>query len=73
MSTLSDELYKDRPISLDEYHKMIDAGMLQAADRMELIGGRIVKMPPVSADHTAQCRKLYELLRRNVQSGQEEG
>jgi Uma2 family endonuclease len=35
-----------RRLTLDEYHRMIEAGILTEADRIELIRGEIVEMTP---------------------------
>ena len=36
-----------RPISVTDYHKMIDAGVFHEDDRVELIEGELIKMAPM--------------------------
>ncbi len=52
--------------TVDEYHRMIEAGILDEYDRVELIGGEIVEMSAMGARHAASVsqlsRRLYRLL-----------
>jgi Uma2 family endonuclease len=40
-----------RPFTVDEYHRMVKAGILREDDRVELIEGEIVEMAPVGDPH----------------------
>ena len=51
-------------ISVDVYHRMIDAGILGEDDRVELLEGVIVAMPPQRADHSALIARLTRWLVR---------
>lgn len=47
-----------RLFSIDEYHRMIDAGVLGPDDRLELLEGEIVEMSPIGSRHAACVNKL---------------
>ena len=40
-----------RPISVADYHKMIDAGVFHEDDRVELIEGELIQMAPMGGAH----------------------
>ena len=42
-----------RTLTVDEYHKMGDAGVLRPEDRVELIEGEMIEMAPIGARHIA--------------------
>jgi len=45
-------------ISVDAFHRMGEAGILGAADRVELIDGEIIDMSPIGALHAAIVARL---------------
>jgi Uma2 family endonuclease len=47
---------------VDEYHRMIDAGILTEDDRVELIDGEIVEMTPIGSRHAACVDALNRAL-----------
>ncbi len=53
--------YKTREFTIDEYHRMIEAGILTENDRVELIEGDIVAMAPIGSLHAACVNKLTRL------------
>ncbi len=50
-----------RKFTVDEYHTMIQSGILQEDDRVELLAGEIVEMSPISSRHAACVNNLAEL------------
>ena len=52
-----------RQFTVDEYLKMVETGILNEDDRVELLGGEIVEMtPPPGPDHNAPWGILNRLL-----------
>jgi len=52
--------------SVDEYHRMAEAGILSEDDRVELIEGEIIKMSPIGSHHVGCVNRLNTLLNRRV-------
>lgn len=50
-----------RLFTVQEYHKMVEAGILTADDQVELIRGEIVKMSPIGRRHSSNVKRLTEL------------
>lgn len=50
-----------RSFSVEEYHRMMDAGILTEDDRVELIQGEILKMAPIGSRHAACVKRLNRL------------
>ena len=48
--------------TVDEYEQMISAGILGEDDRLELIQGEIVKLPPIGSLHIYVVNQLTNLL-----------
>ena len=53
-----------RPLSVDDYHRMADAGIFGPEERVELIEGEIIAMPPIGPDHASLVARLTHLLSR---------
>ena len=51
-----------RTLTVDDYHKLGDAGILRPEDRVELIEGEMIEMAPIGARHVAMVNKLCALL-----------
>jgi Uma2 family endonuclease len=52
--------------TVDEYHRMSEAGILSETDQVELIEGEIIKMSPIGKYHAACVKRLNFLLNRRV-------
>jgi len=48
--------------TVDEFHRMGEAGILSNGERLELINGEIVEMTPIGSAHAACVRDLDEWL-----------
>lgn len=55
-----------RRFTVDEYHRLIDIGLLTDADRCELINGYIIERPPINPPHATVVRKLMVQLLKLV-------
>ena len=53
-----------RRFTVEEYHRMGEAGILREDDRVELIDGEIVEMTPIGSRHAACVTRLNQLLVR---------
>ncbi len=51
--------------TVDEYHKMASAGLLDETDRVELIEGEMIDMAPIGSRHAYLVDKLAQVLTRN--------
>ena len=54
------------PLTVADYHRMGEAGILSEADRVELIEGELVAMSPVGSLHVGTVHALNRLLVRAV-------
>jgi Uma2 family endonuclease len=53
-------------ITVEEYHRMAEAGLLAPDARVELIDGEIIDMPPIRSRHAGTVSQLRELLHLSV-------
>jgi Uma2 family endonuclease len=53
-----------RRFTVEEYHRMGEAGILREDDRVELIDGEIVEMTPIGSRHAACVKRLMHLFVR---------
>jgi Uma2 family endonuclease len=51
-----------RLLTVDEYHRMGEAGILTDDNRVELIEGQLVAMAPICSEHAATANALTRLL-----------
>lgn len=54
------------PFTVDDYHRMTEAGILSADERTELIEGVVVTISPIGASHFVAVLRLERLLRDAV-------
>jgi Uma2 family endonuclease len=52
--------------TLQQYHRMAEAGVFTEDDRVELIEGEIIEMPPIGSRHAACVNRLTHLFSRGV-------
>ena len=63
MTTVAAQLTRHR-FTVDDYYAMARAGILSEDDRVELLDGEIVEMPPIGPGHAYSVDGLTELLVR---------
>jgi len=51
-----------RLITVDEFYKMAEVGILKSSDRVELIHGEIFDMSPIGCKHASIVKRLASLL-----------
>ena len=56
-------------LSVDDFHRMAEVGILSPSDRVELIDGEIIDMSPIGALHAAIVALLTAFLCRTVGGG----
>ena len=59
---------RTRRFTSDEYYSMGRTGILTEDDRVELINGEIIELPPIGDRHSACCSRLTRLLVGLLQS-----
>jgi Uma2 family endonuclease len=55
-----------RLFTVDEYYKMAEVGILGESERVELVGGVIVKMSPIGPRHASAVIRLNRVLGRRL-------
>ncbi len=64
MSAHSETWPRPHRLTVDEYYRMADVGLLSPDDRTELIEGEIVDMPPIGSQHAAAVALLAKRMIR---------
>ena len=49
--------------NVDQYYRLAEAGVLQPDDRVELIEGEIIRVPPIGSPHAARVTRISYILR----------
>ena len=62
-------LFVRRRISVDEYYRMAEIGLLRPTERVELIRGEIINMAPIGTRHAGTVNHLNRLLSKAVGAG----
>jgi hypothetical protein len=47
---------RHRLLTVEDYHKMAEAGILGEDDRVELIDGELIEMAPIGSNHAGEVR-----------------
>jgi Uma2 family endonuclease len=55
-----------RRFTVQDYHRMVDAGILREDDRVELIRGQVVTMSPIGPPHAALVDRALRTMDRAV-------
>ena len=58
-----------RLFTVEEFHRMAQAGILTEDDRVELLEGEILAMSPIGTRHAACMKRLIRLFDRSVGDG----
>jgi Uma2 family endonuclease len=66
MSTLMESWPRRHRITVDDYHRMGEIGILAPDARVELIEGEIIEMPPIGSKHGSVVDRLTYRLGRTV-------
>ncbi|HEY0394952.1 MAG TPA: Uma2 family endonuclease [Candidatus Elarobacter sp.] len=57
-----DDEVRIRPITVDEFYRMHEAGIFDPEERLELLDGRLIVMPPEGPPHGSISSRLNEVL-----------
>lgn len=52
---------RERLLSIEEYYKMAEVGIIGPTDRVELIAGKIITMSPIGSSHLATMNRINRL------------
>jgi Uma2 family endonuclease len=66
MSVAMEDWPRRHRITVEEYHRMAEVGVLAPDARVELIDGEIIDMPPIGSRHAGTVSQLDELLHRAI-------
>jgi len=66
MSTPAYQLPRRYSLTVDDFHRMGDAGIFRPDARTELIDGEIIEMAPIGAPHAGITKRLIDIFSRQV-------
>lgn len=66
MSSTAEELVVRHRLTVADYHRMGEAGILREDSRVELIDGEIIDMAPIGSRHSGTVSQLSRMLERAV-------
>lgn len=66
MSAIADDLCRRHRYTVVDYDRMIDAGILTEDDRVELIEGEIIDIPPIGSAHGGAVKRIGNKLARLI-------
>src|SRR5436190_5240119 len=69
MSGIADVRIPMRPITVEVYERMVDAGILGEDDRVELLNGLLSEKLPLSPEHAALVQWMTSRLVRGIDPG----
>ena len=52
--------------TVEDYHKLVEAGILEENDRVELLDGEIIVMAPIGKHHAKSVRRLNRRLNKLI-------
>ncbi len=55
-----------RLLTVSEYHKMAEAGILTEDDRVELIHGEIIEMSPIGSKHAGHVNRIMAFFMKQI-------
>lgn len=64
MSSLAPNILHRHRLTVDEYHRMAETGILAPNARVELIEGEVIDMPPIGSPHAGTVSFLGKRLER---------
>jgi Uma2 family endonuclease len=62
MGAFDTSLIRRHRLTLDEYHRMAEAGVLAPDARVELIEGEVIDMAPIGSRHASVVKRLNRIL-----------
>lgn len=61
-----DTILKRKRITCSDYHRMVDVGILDPDERIELIHGELIEMTPSGPLHSSVISRMHRLLQRRL-------
>ena len=62
MATTANDIIQKHRLTVEEYHRMGEAGILGPQDRVELIEGEIIDISPIGSNHAGTVNYLNQVL-----------